>query len=464
MRQRLCGVVAAGAGVGFCAAQTVRDPRFVIDTVVPPAGMLSTIAFLESDDLLLCRLHSGQVVRWRGGVSLGVVLDLPVSAVSERGLLGVALHPDFVRNGYAYFYYSRAAVDGGAWLDNRVERYRWNGTSFDPATATLIVSFPYDANQNNGPNHNGGIILFGPDGKLYGVTGDMNRSGLEQNVTAARIAGVGGVFRLNDDGSIPADNPFIDHPAPQIQRLYAYGVRNSFGLAFDEATGRLWDTENGPSWYDEINCLHAGFNSGWLPLMGPDERDPQSAADLIYLPGAYYADPVFSWRDTIAPTAIVFLNSERMPCDLRGQALVGACNDGLLYRFSFTPGRDAFVLPGPLADRVADDNAEAAPLVWGTGFGCTTDLKLGPDGHLYHVAVDGAVRRIRAQHPLGDMNNDGGFNNFDIDAFALALSDRSAYLRQFPGVDPDERGDANCDGALNNFDIDEFARLLTETL
>jgi glucose/arabinose dehydrogenase len=153
-----------------------------------------------------------------------------------------------------------------------VERYRWNGSAL--VEPTLIVAFPRDTTQNNGPNHDGGVILFGPDGKLYGVTGDLNRGflsnpRLEQNTSATAVAGVGGVFRLNPDGSIPPDNPFVSHADPRIQRLWAYGIRNSFGMDFDSLTARLWLTENEPNVYDEINLVGRGFNSGWLKLMGP---------------------------------------------------------------------------------------------------------------------------------------------------------------------------------------------------
>jgi hypothetical protein len=103
-------------------------------------------------------------------------------------------------------------------------------------------------------------------------------------------------------------------PDPRIQRLWAYGIRNSFGMDFDSLTARLWLTENGPNVYDEINLVGRGFNSGWLKIMGPDSRNATytengnqayNANDLIYLPNAYYADPVFSWLQPIGVTSIV---------------------------------------------------------------------------------------------------------------------------------------------------------------
>src|SRR6185295_2073331 len=120
---------------------------------------------------------------------------------------------------------------------------------------------------------NGGAMVFGPDGKLYVVIGDLNRNGQLQNIAGGPAPDdTGVILRLNDDGSIPGDNPFASQGGT-LPKYYAYGIRNSFGLAFDPVTSRLWMTENGPTSYDEINLVTPGFNSGWNQLMGPDARD-----------------------------------------------------------------------------------------------------------------------------------------------------------------------------------------------
>jgi glucose/arabinose dehydrogenase len=342
---------------------------------------------------------------------------LPVNYASERGLLGIALHPDFATNGYVYLYYTRSSTGAdtsiqSAWLDNRVERYRWNGSAL--VEPTLIVAFPRDPTQNNGPNHNGGVILFGPDGKLYGVTGDLNRGffsnpRIEQNTSTTAVAGVGGIFRLNPDGSIPPDNPFVSHPDRRIQHLWAYGIRNSFGIVFDALTARLWLTENGPEVYDEINLVGRGFNSGWLKIMGPDSRNATysengnrayDANDLIYLPNAYYADPIFSWLQPIGVTSIVFVRSARFDAGVRDEAIVGETNNGRLYRFTMNAARNDFILTGALADRVADSVTERNLSTFGTNWGVVTDLRIGPDGYLYVVSLfANRVYRIRPVNP-----------------------------------------------------------------
>ena len=90
------------------------------------------------------------------------------------------------------------------------------------------------------------------------------------------------IFRINDDGTAPSDNPFASQP--NLAKYYAYGIRNGFGLAFDPLSGELWDTENGPNAYDEINLVRPGFNSGWERIMGPVSRDPQGTSDLVQFP------------------------------------------------------------------------------------------------------------------------------------------------------------------------------------
>ncbi len=402
-------------------AQTLTDSNLTVETVIS-SGISIPIAieFLSPDDpsrFFVIEKNSGRVKLVQNGVVQSTVLDLPVNNASERGLLGIALHPDFTNNGYVYLYYTRSSTAGDTglqnnWVDNRVERYQWSGTAL--VNPVLIVSFPRDLSQSNGPNHDGGVILFGPDGMLYGVTGDLNRGffgnpRIEQNTSTAAVAGVGGVFRLTPDGGIPTDNPFISHPDPRIQQLWAYGIRNSFGITFDSLTARLWLTENGPNVYDEINLVERGFNSGWLKIMGPDSRNaiytengntPYNANSLVYLPNAYYADPVFSWLQPIGVTSIQFVRSARFGANWRDRALVGESNNGGLYQFVMNTERDAFVLTGALADRVADSATERNLSRVGTSWSVITDIKVGPDGYLYVVsAYANRILRIRPVNP-----------------------------------------------------------------
>ena len=208
---------------------------------------------------------------------------------------------------------------------------------------------------------------------------------------------------------MPGDNPFSGQANSEFHRWYAYGIRNSFGLAFDPVTDSLWDTENGPGSYDEVNLVAPGFNSGWSDLMGPDARDPQGTSGLVNLaPGGAltYSDPEFSWVNTVAPTAIHFLHGSALGAAYDDKVLVTDNNTSQIYMFTLNAARDAFVLGGGLADLVADDATERDQVRVGSGFGVATDFVRGPDGYIYAVSlVTGKVFRIF--QATGDFNNNG---------------------------------------------------------
>src|SRR5690606_300690 len=125
----------------------------------------------------------------------------------------------------------------------------------------------------------------------------------------------------------------------------------------------LWNTENGPGSYDEINQVLPGFNSGWEQIMGPDSRDPQDDDDLFAVTGALYADPKFCWLNPVGVTAIVFLNSTRLGPQYQINVFVGDINNGRVYRFRINIARDGFLFTAPgLSDFVADNGVELQEL------------------------------------------------------------------------------------------------------
>jgi aldose sugar dehydrogenase len=468
---RAFAVAAVFAISATTVAQTVRDARLVVETRVTGLDAPTSMAFLPDRSLLVLEKNTGRVQHAIGN-ALTPVLDLDVCTEGTHGLLGIALDPAFNSNSRVFLFYSRSDHDGGPWIENRISAFTFTGGAL--INEQPLVVFGVDENQMN-TGCEGGKLTIGPDGKLYATTGDLMRGDfdnprIEQNTSMAQSANAGGVIRLNTDGTIPADNPFVNASQPELHKWYAIGIRNSFGLAFDSRTNNLWMTEPGEERYDEINLVTAGFNSGWLLISGPDARQEMNdrngftafdAADLIPLANAHYSDPEFSFFDSIGVTQIVFLNSGRYPADLRGRALVGEYNNGKIYGFALNAARDALIVTGDVADLVADNDAERDSVAFGDDWLATTDLQIGPDGYLWNVSyVDGAVRVIRPIHPTGDMNGDGSLNNFDIDPFVLALINPAAYDAQYPNVNRVEVADANGDGVINNFDIDAFVRLL----
>jgi aldose sugar dehydrogenase len=441
--------------ISLAAGQALNDPKLHLREVVSGLSQPTAMGFIGPGDILVLQKSDGRVRRVINGVlQAGQVLDLAVNNASERGLLGIAVHPDFPATPFIYLYFTPSSTsndtsDSTAALANRVQRYTWNGNAL--VNASLILDLPVMP----GPNHDGGTMTFGPDGKLYVVIGDLNRDGQLQNFSAGPVPdNTGVVFRVNDDGSTPSDNPFF-FLGGNLARYYAYGIRNSFGLAFDPVTGKLWDTENGPNNYDEINLIEPGSNSGWERIMGPVGRDLQGVGDLVTFPGSNYTDPKFSWLDTVAPTALVFFNSARLGVEYQNDLFVGDINNGNLYRFRVNAARNGFDFTSPgLSDSVADSNAEFQEVLLGTGFGTPfsgiTDLKVGPDGLLYVLSFGlGRIFVISGQPTLVDFDGDG---KSDIGVyrnggwFILRSSDAGATIRGWGGLAQDLPVPADYDG------------------
>jgi len=469
------GPVAAQAPPG----PVVFDANLGVRTVVSGLTSPITMAFLGPNDFLITEKATGQVKRVVNGAVVATAVDLAVNNNSERGLLGIALHPDFATTHWVYLFWTcvtppaatpntpqhdcaaipQTGADSGdvlatALLGNRVDRFVWNGTTNTLTFNQHIIALrAFQFDQTNGRargNHNGGVIRFGPDGRLYIIFGDNGRRGQLQNLVNGpfgpgipddqfggpepddeHLTGV--ILRLNDDGSTPSDNPFIGvtqavsaEALANIHKIYAYGVRNSFGMAFDPESGALWDQQNSDDSFDELNRVEAGANMGWVQVMGPLARvaefkqiettlgaqdlqqlrwPPANIADtpaeararLFMLPGAHYDDPEFSWKYAVAPAGIGFMNGRGIGPQYAGDLFVGAAlptlDAGYLFHFNLTGNRRKIGVDDPrLEDRVADnaakfDPTESETLRFGSGFGVGTDIQTSPSGTLYVVSI-----------------------------------------------------------------------------
>jgi aldose sugar dehydrogenase len=414
------------------AAQTdgphMLDPNLEVRTVVSGLNQPTTMAFVGPNDMLVLEKATGRVVRVTNGVNQGAVLDLAVNFGSERGLLGIALHPDFPANPGVYLYWTESTTGADTnvlsatpLMGNRVDRFVWNGTTLThDRDITTIRAIQQDAGQPERGNHDGGIIAFGADGKLYVFTGDVGRRGHLQNLPCGPTATCPGptvpddqfggpeaddehrtgvVLRLNDDGTTPADNPFFAVGAAMpgevganVQRLFTYGHRNGFGMAVDPESGDVWLQENGDDSFSELNRLEPGQNGGWVQIAGPVSRisqfkeiettfggrnlqqlrwPPENIADtpaealarLFELPGSQYSDPEFSWKWEVAPGGIGFQEGRALGPQYDGDLFMGAATPilegGYLFRFNLTGNRRNVGVDDPrLADRVADNLAK----------------------------------------------------------------------------------------------------------
>lgn len=406
------------------AQPTMNDPSLVVTPVVPLFSLSqpTSIDFLAANDILVLEKETGLVRRiLDGAIQPTPALDAAVHSDGESGMLGIAIDPGSPTR--VFLYYTEALVDGGPALGNRIYRYDWN-----PATGTLInplmlLDLPADT-----PFHNGGVLVWDDaNNHLYGVIGDQGHSGQLQNIASGNPPDDTGVIvRINADGTPAAGNPFTPYCSnlttqtcttsadcppggtclTQVALYYGYGERNCFGIAFDPVTALLWDTENGPASYDEVNQVPIGANSGWLRIMGPVIRDPEGTADLWNMPGEglTYNDPEFSWLSTIAPTGIAFPFGSSWGPSYDQVALVGDANFGAISSFPLNGPRDAFVLTGGLADLVADNQAERDQVVIGTGFAGLVGLERGmeaPNPHIYAVSIgNGTIYRIAGPVPV----------------------------------------------------------------
>jgi glucose/arabinose dehydrogenase len=320
------------------------------------------------------------------------VLNVVVQTQSERGLLGIDVLRD-MKNVFLYF--TESITDGS--IKNRIYKYDLDGKQ-QLTNATLILDLPGQP----GPNHDGGKLLIGstgPEKYLYAVIGDLNHDGKLQNIkNGPEPDDTSVIVRISpQDGNASKDNPFGTDDSV-ISKYFAYGVRNSFGLAIDPVTGILWDTENGAGEYDEINIVKPGFNSGWQVVMGPIAREAKTESDLVMFPGSHYKDPLLSWTNPPALTAIEFLNSSKFGDGYTNNLFVGDYNGGNLYFFTLNEQRDDINLESfgnALSDKVVDSQEEQSAITFGTGFGSITDIKTGPDGLLYVLSYgDGRIYRL----------------------------------------------------------------------
>jgi aldose sugar dehydrogenase len=368
------------------AQPVINDPSLMAEIVVEELSSPTSMAFMDSNNILVLEKTGSIRLISNGILQEQPVLNVPVDTESERGLLGIAtLQDDTI---FLYF------TESGETLRNRVYRYNWNGETL--VNPTLILDLPAIP----GPNHDGGKLVIGPDQYLYAIIGDLNHDGKLQNfLDGPEPDDTGVIFKVNpNDGSAAPNNPFVNSGDSVLSRYYAYGIRNSFGIAIDPLTNMLWDTENGPGEYDEVNLVRPGFNSGWQTVMGPISRSGESVDDLVSFQGSQYIDPVFSWQITPAVTDIEFLHSQKLGDKYANNIFVGDYNNGNIYYFEINEDRSGIKFDASqtdLIDLVADNEEELSAIIFGSGFGSITDITTGPDGFLYILSYDdGIIYRI----------------------------------------------------------------------
>jgi glucose/arabinose dehydrogenase len=310
------------------------------------------MTFAPDGRLFICE-QDGDLRVVKNGVLLAKpFVTTPTSANGERGLLGVAFHPNFPATPYVYVYYTTSAPN------NRISRFTASGDTAATGSETVIVDLP---TLSVATNHNGGAIHFGPDGKLYVAVGDNANGGNAQS-TGTRL---GKMLRYNDDGTIPADNPSIGTGVNQA--IWAMGLRNPFTFGFQPGTGRVFINDVGQDSWEEINEGAAGANYGWPTTEGATTNPA-------------FTSPLFSYAHSANPTLVV------------GFAIVGSAfyNPGTVLFPANYVGNYFFADYGnQWINRMDLSAGNSAIYAFARLPGSITDLAVGPDGALYALGVQG---------------------------------------------------------------------------
>jgi aldose sugar dehydrogenase len=431
----------------------LKDSDLDVELVTEGLRSPTSMAFIGNQGDMLILEKSGEVILFVSeNKSKITLLNFTVNDQTERGLLGVAVINNNNNNNnmsalettalparsnnqiittqenninystattttrtpsststFVFFYLTEASKeDRSHVLGNRIYRFEWNDTDKSLSNGRLILDLPVLP----GENHNGGKLIADSENKhIYAVIGDLNRRGMLQNFKNGSLPDdTSVILRINPDGSPAQGNPFLDISRTDgnysnLSRYYAYGIRNSFGLALDPVTGILWDTENGFFDFDEINIVRPGFNSGWTKVMGPIGRSNiTSENDLVnFLGSSSYADPVFSWGTAQGVTDIEFYDSDKLGDDYTNNIFVGDANNGDLYYFEVDEDRSSlrFGQAGLSDDLIASNERQRAEVIFGTDFPSSiTDIETGPDGYLYVLTfhpTQGTISRIVPQ-------------------------------------------------------------------
>src|ERR671921_2960297 len=303
------------------AEPIVNDPNLKIEIVFKGIEFPTSMTFLDQDDILVLEKNNGVVRRIVNGMSLSEpLLDVNVANANERGMLGIAVAKNDVKNTTNVFLYYTESKErdgnddcntstncnkGNDPLGNRLYRYELiHDKLMNPK---LLLDLP----ATPGPAHNGGVITLGPDKNVYLVIGELTLMGTQASNVQKGLApdGRGGILRVTQDGRVVEG---ILSNTTLLNLYYAYGIRNSFGMDFDPLTGNLWDTENGPGNGDEINLVKPGFNSGWSKVQGMWEVKESFGDNAVLEPDnlidfdgkGRYSEPEFAWNNTVAPTAV----------------------------------------------------------------------------------------------------------------------------------------------------------------
>jgi glucose/arabinose dehydrogenase len=331
-----------------------EDPTtidYTTEVVVPKLDIPWGFVFLP-DGALLITEKAGKLIHFKDGVKTNIDGLPEVYLRGQGGLMDIELHPNYSENGWLYITYSSSdgEGDGGNTALIRAQL-------IDTKLTSVERLYKAEPNSKRG-QHFGSRIEFDNDGYLYFSIGDRgNRDVNPQDITRD----CGKIYRINDDGSIPNNNPFLEFPGAKTA-IYSYGHRNPQGMICHPDTGEIWVHEHGPRGGDEINRIKKGKNFGWPLISYGINYSGTSFTDDTYLPGM--EQPLFYWVPSIAPSGMAYVTSDVYK-DWKNNLLIGSLKFEYLERL------------------VLDNNKVVKREKLLEGMGRVRNVRQGPDGYIY---------------------------------------------------------------------------------
>ncbi len=356
----------SGLALAQQPAKLVRTQAGMITVATVAQGLEHPwgLAFLPDGAMLVTERPGRMRIVGRDGRISEPLGGIPrVFAQGQGGLLDVALDPDFPSNRLVYITYAEPGAGGASTVAAR-GRLNQDRTGLDD----VQILFRQEP-KVSGPNHFGSRLVFSPQGKLFVTTGERFKFEPAQDISTH----LGKIIRINPDGSVPPDNPFVDRKDARPE-IWSYGHRNIQGAAINPASGQLWVAEMGPRGGDELNIPQPGRNYGW-PLVswgmhydGRPIPNPSTRPDL--------ADAIYHWTPAIAPSGLLFYTGDVFP-EWRGDALIGGLVGKAIIRLTLDGDRVVREERIPLRARIRD-------------------VRQGPDGAVYALTDedDGHILRL----------------------------------------------------------------------
>ena len=330
--------------------------NYTTEVVVPDLNIPWGMVFLPDGSMLITE-KAGELIHFKNGTKTNISGLPEVYLRGQGGLLDIEIHPDYTNKAWIYITYASAEGDGDGG-NTALMRGKLKNNAF------VEKQLLYKAGPNTKKGqHFGSRIEFDNDGYLYFSIGERgNRDENPQDITRD----CGKIYRLNDDGSIPTDNPFVNTPNAKTA-IYSYGHRNPQGMAIHPETGAIWVNEHGPKGGDEINIIAKGKNYGWPVISYGVNYSGTAFTEITEKEGM--EQPLFYWVPSIAPSGMAFVTSDKYP-DWKNNILVGSLKFQYLERL------------------VLENNKVVKREELFKDIGRVRNVIQGPDGYIY-VAAEG---------------------------------------------------------------------------